>query len=287
MTDARIVDRGYRPYDGPRLGLGASMWSLTRHSAERVLGLRRPARSKVLPLLAAGIAYLPAIVFVGVAAFVNNAEFRRNLPTYGDYYGFVSAAIMVFVSFVAPEVLCPDRRTGMLGLYLASPLTRDSYLAAKAASVVSVLSLSTLGPPLLMLTAFTLQGLGPSGPGDVVVLLIRMVTAGVMLAVIYTAVSLALSSFTDRRTIASATVIMTLLVSDIVSEVIVDGLHGPAWVRCFDLLAAPFELVLRIYGQIGNQPDVATWALMVSNAAWAAVGFVVLRTRYQRLAVNR
>ena len=41
-------------------------------------------------------------------------------------------AVLVFVAFVAPEVLCPDRRTGMLGLYLASPLTRDTYLVGKA-----------------------------------------------------------------------------------------------------------------------------------------------------------
>ena len=37
------------------------------------------------------------------------------------------------LAFVAPEALCTDRRTGMLGLYLASPLTRDSYLVAKVA----------------------------------------------------------------------------------------------------------------------------------------------------------
>ena len=67
----------------------------------------------------------------------------------------------------APEVLCPDRRTGMLGLYLASPLTRDTYLLAKAAAVAGAARLVTLGPPLLLLVAFILQGLGPDGPGDV------------------------------------------------------------------------------------------------------------------------
>src|SRR3712207_8505042 len=53
------------------------------------------------------------------------------LPTYHEYYGFITAAIVVFVALVGPEVLCPDRRDGMLGMYLASPLTRDSYLGAK------------------------------------------------------------------------------------------------------------------------------------------------------------
>ena len=32
--------------------------------------------------------------------------------------------VLVFTAFVAPEILCTDRRSGMLGLYLASPLRR-------------------------------------------------------------------------------------------------------------------------------------------------------------------
>ena len=69
MSDARIVDRGYRPYDGPRRGQSGAIATLVRHTAQRVLGLHRSARSKLLPMAAAGIAFIPAIVFVGIAAF--------------------------------------------------------------------------------------------------------------------------------------------------------------------------------------------------------------------------
>ena len=55
----------------------------------------------------------------------------------------------------------------MLGLYLASPLTRDSYLSSKAAAVMAVLGLVTLGPPLFMLLARTIAGTGPDGPAAV------------------------------------------------------------------------------------------------------------------------
>ncbi len=123
VSDARILDRGYRRYDGPRLGVRGAVRSLAWHSALRALGLRRTFWAKLLPLASVGIAYVPALVFVGVAALLPAAltEGGGLLPDYADYYGFISAAIVLFVALVGPEVLCPDRRHRMLGLYLASP----------------------------------------------------------------------------------------------------------------------------------------------------------------------
>ncbi len=169
MSDARILDRGYRRYDGPRLGVGATVRSLAVQTVQRALGLRRSAWSKIIPFGTVAIAYLPAIVFVGASVFFGDAIARAGgirLPSYGQYYGFVSAAIFVFAAFVAPEVLCTDRKTGMLGLYFASPLTRSTYLLGKLLAVLGVLALVTLGPPLFMLVAYTVNGRGPDGLVD-------------------------------------------------------------------------------------------------------------------------
>ena len=68
VSDARIHDQGYRRYDGPRLGTRHAVRSLARHTFQRILGLRRPARYKILPFLSVIIAYLPAAVFIGVCA---------------------------------------------------------------------------------------------------------------------------------------------------------------------------------------------------------------------------
>ena len=123
--DARILDRGYRRYDGPRRGIGGSITTLVVHSIQRALGLRRTVWAKVLPFGGALIAYLPAVVFVGVVALVPVDELEADyLPSYGDYYGFIITAIMVFVALVAPEVLCTDRRSGMLGKESAAPIAR-------------------------------------------------------------------------------------------------------------------------------------------------------------------
>jgi ABC-2 type transport system permease protein len=291
MSDARIFDRGYRHYDGSRRGVRGAMLSLGRHSIQRALGLRRPFGAKVFPILAVAIAFIPAIVFVGIAAFVPDNSVRDDfLPTYGEYYGFVTSAILIFSAFVAPEVLCPDRRNGMLGLYLASPLTRDTYLVAKAASVLAALTLATTGPPLLMLVANTLQGNGPDGPDDFVVLLVRVVAAGLAVSVAHTAVSLAVSSLTDRKAFASAGVIVLLIASSIVAAVLVENADAPVWVWGINLIAMPFQLVQRIYGEHDPTDEIAqmtTAAVVLANVLWVAASTAVVRWRYQRVVVTK
>jgi ABC-2 type transport system permease protein len=286
-TDARIIDRGYRPYDGPRLGSAGAIRSLMKHTAQRVMGLRRPLPNKILPMLAAAIAYVPAIVFVGLAALITDDRVRNNfLPTYGQYYGFIVSALIVFASFVAPEALCPDRRTGMLGLYLAAPLTRATYVLSKITAVLLLLAVATLGPPLLMMIANVLQSQGPDGPLGVVTLLVRVVVAGALVASVYTAVSLGISSLTDRRAIASAGVLLTIVGTGAVVGVLVNGVGVGEWLYMFDLSTAPFELVSRIYGERGNV-DAGIVPLAIGNLAWTVLGAGTIWWRYRRIEVTK
>ena len=46
-----------------------------------------------------------------------------GLPSHSDYYGIASIFFFVFAALVAPELLCPDRRDGVINLYLVRPLT--------------------------------------------------------------------------------------------------------------------------------------------------------------------
>jgi ABC-2 type transport system permease protein len=288
MSQARIFDRGYRTYEGPRLGRAGAVRSLLRSTAQRVMGIKRPARAKVLPFAAAVIAFVPALVFIGVAALVDDERVRRDvIPTYGQYYGFIVSALVVFAAFVAPEALCPDRRTGLLGLYLASPLTRSSYLLSKVAAVMGLLAIATLGPPLLMVVAFVLQGLGPDGPLDVIVVVAQIVAAGTVVAGVYAAVSLGLSSLTDRKAFAAGSVLLLLLVTSAVTGALVNGVGAPEWLFAFNLVVAPFELVQRIYGESGRLRETGTTLLWIVNLGWIALGFGVMWWRYRRLVVTR
>lgn len=289
MSDARILDRGYRPYEGPRLGVRGAVRSLAAHSALRALGLRRSFWAKLLPLLSVAIAYVPAMVFVGIAALLPEeiVDSTGLVPNYGDYYGFISAAILIFVALVGPEVLCPDRRNRMLGLYLASPLTRDTYLLAKVLAVVPVLALVTLGPPLLLLLGLTLAEVGPEGPGAFLVVLLRVIAGGLAISAAYTAVSLAAASLTERRAVASAGVILVLLISGVVTGTLVEGLGGSERLLLANLSFIPFELVQRIYGEAGGEPALSTLEVLAANVAWTAAAGFLLRERYRRLRVTR
>ena len=98
-------------------------------------------------------------------------------------------ALALFASFVAPEALCTDRRTGMLDLYLAGPLDVKRYLAAKWAAVGGVMLMMTVGPQLFLLVAYTVVSAGPS-LGDAPLLLLRIVVSGIGVALFYTAVAM-------------------------------------------------------------------------------------------------
>ena len=288
---ARILEGGYRRYDGARSGAPGAVRSVAAHTAQRALGLRRSARYKVLPILAAALAYVPAIVYAGLAVLIPD-ELGRNefLPTYAEYYFFITAAIVVFTAFVAPEVLCTDRRTGMLGLYLASPLTRTTYLAAKAAAVLGVLAIVTLGPPLFLLLAYVLVGSGPDGPPDVLLFALRIVVAGTLLSAFFGSLSMAVSSVTDRKAAASAAVVLLLLLSAAVAGTLVEGAGAPHYLMLGDLFGLPFEAVVHLFGETSQNPnlaDVASAVVVGATVGWTLLASTIVWLRYRSLEVTR
>ncbi|MDQ3462860.1 MAG: hypothetical protein M3471_07510, partial [Actinomycetota bacterium] len=131
----------------------------------------------------------------------------------------------------------------------------------------------------------TFAGAGPDGVGDFLLTLARIALGGLVISAAYTAVSLAAASLTDRRPVASAGVILVLLISGVSTAVLV---ASGADERLFllNLLAVPFELVQRIYGEVGDI-EVSTLELVAANLAWTIGAGALLRSRYQRLRVTR
>ncbi len=285
--DARIVARGFQRYEGPRSGVGGAIRSVSWQSIRSTLGLGRPARYKVFPVAAIVIAYLPAVVFVGVAIIVGDLLDPNEVADYAGYYGFITAAILLFAALVAPEVLVSDRRNGMLALYLSTPLRRGTYLAAKAIAVLAMLGLVTLGPPLLLLIGYTVDGDGPDGLGAWLTVLVRIVISSAAVSAALTAVSMAASCLTDRRAFAAIGVVLLALATRALAPALVEGAElSPSW-RLIDVLSMPFELVYRIYGQPGNFPELSTTSILLVNLAWTVGGLAVVVWRYSRLVIAR
>ena len=297
MADARILDRSYRSYDGTRSGVIGAMRTVTFHSMRHALGIKRRHGAKVVPVLTILLAYVPAIVFVGIVAlFKSRVDTTDLLPSYPEYFGFISAAIFIFSAFVTPELLCPDRRSGLLGMYLASPLDRNTYLLSKAVAVAAIISLVTVGPLLLILLSYTILGQGPDSPLHWLITLARIVAGGLSIAALHTSLSLAVASTTTRRAAASAVIILTLVGSTIISGVVVFGTDNSIYYELFDMLRLPFLSVTRIFGEsthslddpeINRLNDLPTALVVGVNIGWTFVFGAFVWWRYRRIAVTR
>jgi ABC-2 type transport system permease protein len=287
--DAQLFDLGYRGYDGPRGRPAGAMVTLAAFTARRVLGLGRGARHKVLPAITLAIAFLPALGSVAFAVIADDI-FQGDLITYGEYMFIIGSALALFAALIAPEALCPDRRTGMLGLYLSGPLDRNRYLAAKGAGVFVVMLLITVGPLLFMLLAFVLAGFAPPA-GEVPGLLLRILAAGIATALLYTSLSMAVSSFTTRRAAAAVGVILVLLVPVSVVRSAIESADAP---NELDLLSSPFvaaDLAYRIFGETRDEPEpvteLSTWLVTGGLGAAVLAGALVCWLRYRRIEAFR
>jgi len=286
--DAQIAERGFQRYEGRRSGVAGAVRSVAWESIRSTIGLGRPARYKIFPVIAVVIAYLPAIVFIGIAVLIPGDILEpEEVADYASYYGFIILAIVLFSALVAPEVLVSDRRNGMLAMYLSTPLHRGTYLAAKAIAVGSTLGLVTLGPPLLLLVGYTVEGEGPDGVANWLLVLLRIVLAGVAISAPLAAVSMAASSLTDRRAFAAIGIVLLILASPILAGALVEGAElSPNW-RLLDVSTMPFELVFRIFAQPGNFPELATLPVVLVNVGWVVGGLTVVWWRYSRLVIAR
>ena len=189
----------------------------------RALGIRRSWRQKVAPFTLLGIVTIPAIVNVGIG-YVTRDRFlteRIQIITYREYVG-VSAALLLFVALVAPDVVCPDRRQHVLPLMFARPITGVDYVVAKLGAIATILFAFSFLPQVVLFVGNMLVSDSAldyfTGHLDV---LWKVPVAVALLAVYYAVIGVAISSLTDRRIVAGASVIGLFLVTSIASGIFV------------------------------------------------------------------
>lgn len=289
MSAVRLHEQGYRRYAGPRHGVGGAVTSTIRHTVRYTLGLRRRMRSKILPWGIIALSYLPALGFVALTLLL--PETLRQLagevmPGPEAYLGTVILLVYLATAIAGPAALCRDRRSGALALYLASPLSRDTYLVAKAAAAVGFIAAVTVVPPLIYVLGTVIAGVGPDGPVAVARTVAQAIGAGLAMAALFGGVSLAAASLSDRTGAAAGTIIVYLVLSGVIVNTSVAALGAPAHLLLLDVNRVAADAVARLYG--GSMNDaVSTWAVFGALAAWVAGLGAFTRWRYRRLAVTR
>lgn len=278
---ARIIDRGYKHYDGPRLGPGHAVWAMVRGSAARAMGFRRPFRAKIVPWLLVIYVYLPVIVLLGLQTQLSRLP-HFTPPAMESIFNRSLIAYILFAALAGPELLCTDRRERVLSLYFAAPITRLHYIGARCAALVALLLALTLLPALILFTGYTLLASSAADYlRDHAADLGHLAMAGGLFAAYYGLLAMAVSSFTDRRTYAGGAFLGLLLVSSVAGNILARRMHFTNHEQfvLVDLLRAPLEAANWFFGQ-PLAYNVSGWAYLGVTIGASLVSLVLVGYRY-------
>ena len=293
MADQVIYDRGYRTYDGPRLGPKGARRAVYKDGVRRVLGLGRKARQKIFPWSLIVIAIVAAAVFVGIHWAIGNIEesLRQQIPTYGGLFDFYSGISLLFIALAGPQLLIPDRTRGVLSVYFSRPLTVDGYLVSKVGAYATVVGAIYIVPQIVLHLGLALiaeEGFLSYLGANLDILWMVPVTAAAFIAV-HGAIVFALSAVIDRTGIAAAAFLGTLFAGAAVAQRMAEASFPGA--RYFALLAFdhhPRIIRDHFFGDtVEYAPEVAgfeVWVSVVVIVVLAAVAAWFVRYRYRRLA---
>ena len=206
-----LFDLGYQHYDGPREGRMRARKAVFIDGFRTTLGLGRGPGAKVLPFLLFGAVMTPAVVMAIITSITNNLV---DVPGHDDYYEVISIVLLIFAAIIAPELLCPDRRNGVISLYLVRPLSITDYLAARWLAFFAITLILVYSGQIVLLVSLVLSAVDPlEYLRDNWLDIPRILAAGFLLAAFITTLPLAVSAFTDRRAFAAAFVIGLFVIS--------------------------------------------------------------------------
>jgi len=212
--------------------------------------------------------------------------------TVRQLFALMSTPVLLFVIGVAPVGMIADRRSKSLSLYLASPLTRETYLAAQAAAIFVAVCLVSVGPPLLYLAGNAV--IARVGFGDalhVLRLAGKIVLSGALLAASYATLTLAVASFAKRAAAASlALFCLAGILTNVLAAAVTEGVSP--YFLLIDPSGLAAELVNRVFGPDRYLPradyyGVAGYVVALAAIAWTLLALGAAWFRYHRLVVSR
>lgn len=283
-----IYDLGYRNYEGERLGRPYAFYSLYIHTVRNAFGLGRRTSSKIMPVALAIIAFIPAVIQLGIAALVP-AEFEVYQAE--NYYSYIQTVLVLFCAAVAPELVCRDQANRTLSLYFSRSLMRRDYALARLAGLATALLVLTLGPQALLFAGNVVAANDALDYlGDNATDVIPIALSGVAIAVFMAGISLAIAGQSSRRAYAAVTIIALFLVTGAIIEVTLSVSEGGVARNMIYL--SPLHVMIGMTHWLFDVPmtgelaiaDRPRWSYAVAVAAITGFTLWVLDRRYGRIA---
>jgi ABC-2 type transport system permease protein len=292
-----VFDIGYQSYTGQREGRGRARRAVFKDGLRAALGLGRGPRAKVLPWFFLGVMASIGLIMALIAGAADrlggpgSAE-RMNLPSHGDLYGIASVILFLFAAIVAPELLCRDRKEGVIHLYLVRPLTGSDYVVSRWTAFLVVMLTAAWLPQLILLL-----GLSMADPAPVEYLhrhwldIPKFLLAGVVMAVYATTLALLTAAFTVRRAYASVFLVGLFVITIPFTAGAAEEIGGKAgqWISMFNLTNIPLHVNDLIFGEFSDLTEDAPAHLFSPVMlvgwyfVWTLVPAAILWWRYRRL----
>ncbi len=279
--EARIADARLQRWDGARSGRWAAVRALARWSATGALGARRGWRAKLAPIALSLIALTPAIVVLGVRALIPGGAIDLDEITFSGYQRGTGLVILIFAGLVAAEVMCPDRRDGVLSLYFATALSRLEYVVGKLMATAVPMLLVTLVPMLVLYWGIVVFEDAPvTYLREHWLTLGRIVLSGALVAGYFAVVGIAIASLTSRRAYAVGAYLALLVGATAAADALGEA-GGPGWVDALRLGTVPAELSARLYpgAESDSEVPLVGWAISYVVVVSVAAGVLVRRFR--------
>jgi len=297
MTGGTVFDIGYRSYTGVREGRGRARAAVYKDSLRTALGLGRGARAKILPWFFISVLAAIALVMALVAGAADRlggpgSAAKMHLPSHSDFYGIASIIMFVFAAVVGPEILCRDRRDGVINLYLVRPLTGSDYIVSRWAAFLTVMAVAAWLPQIILFL-----GLSMGDPAPIEYLeqhwldVPKFFTAGAAMAAYATTLALLAASFTTRRAFASVFLVGLFVITTPFTIGLAQEVGGTTgqWISMFNLTNIPVHVNDVIFGvpseitKDAPARQLAAWIRVTWYFAWTIVPGAVLWSRYRRL----
>ena len=197
-------------------------------------------RATMGPLFAVVLTWLLVVFEVMVrVAFAGGPGFSVPAAFESPYESVVWVLLLLIVTAaVGAGSIADDIGSRSITLYLSRPIRLSDYLVAKASSIGTWVLIAAVGPGCL--AAGLAAALGMASASEALTAMAGCVAVGIVVAIFFTGVASALSSFTRSSLYAGVAIFGTVL-SVTVAVSVISGITGNA-----DLLYA--DLVSNIQG---------------------------------------